>query len=349
MNKDISLTVCIPTYNRPETLEKILQQFSTQTNSNFQLLISDDKSPDNGATERLVKSYMTRMPNLKYHKNEENLGYSGNVCKLYELANTRYIWFLCDDDTVLNDSIEKILNALYKYQPVVAVFNHKQLDPYGLEVLGGSEEDRVYENLSDLKDYQPLQRLTFLSTIVLEKRLPADAIKQQNYRDNIFFQITLGLLLLSSKFLYCEIGSVILIRNVGFKYGEFFKFYLVDHLKSVTIVNHIFDNSKFVKWSIRHLPIAFKLYMSQKLGMFLYKGWPTKETLKYITRFYGIYSLLIFLFPVAYILTPTPVIKLVYFAQLVHRHGYVSAKEIYRNSVGRVYKDSRKTGFTSYR
>ena len=343
------LTIAIPTYNRPQTLIKIIEQLEKQNNQDFELLICDDCSPDNGATEKLVKGYQQKMANLKFVRNKVNLGFSGNVFNLYELASTRYVWFLCDDDTVLPDAVSSILNALKKYEPVVAIFNFTQLDPYDRPVLTGVTEDKVYEDLSKIKDYQLFMRASFLSILVVEKGPSIDILKSRKYKDNIFFQLTLVIHLLSNKFRICEISSAVLHRNVGFKYGEFFKFYLVDHLKALTILETKFDREKFIKWSKRHLFTAFKLYMSRKIGLFRYEGSPTKETLKYIYDFYGIYSIVVPIFMVAYLLTPAFIPKLYYLVSLIAIHGKSKGFAIYKKNVNRAFSDARETRFTSYR
>lgn len=347
MRKTTLLTIAIPTYNRSETLEKIIQQFQRESTQEFILLISDDQSPDN--TEKMIKRYQKQMPNLVYHRNEHNLGYSGNVCKLYELATTKYIWFVCDDDTIIPNAVEKVISSIKKYQPVVAVFNCRWINAYGQEMVAGVKEDTTYTNINQLASYQPLMRLSFLSIIVFDRNMSVSAIKETNYTDNIFFQITLGIMLLDKKFVYSEIASEIIYRNVGYKYGEFFKFYIVDQLKAIFIVNHHFDNNKFIKWAIQHLPIALELYLSQKIGLFKYNGRPSINTIKYIVRYYGIYSLFIALFPLIYHLTPTFIIKTVYFLKLLNIHGLKKGKYLYQHTINRAYTDKRKTGFVSYR
>jgi glycosyltransferase involved in cell wall biosynthesis len=347
MKKNPLLTIAIPTFNRSKTLEKILQQLQKEKNKNFVVLVSDDQSPDN--TREVVGKYQKNMSNLIYHRNKINLGFSGNVCKLYELATTRYIWFVCDDDTILPAAVDKVITSLLKYEPVVAVFNTKWKNVYGQELIAGVNKDTVYTNINQMGSYQPLMRMTFLSIDIFERRISVEKIKETNYTDNIFFQITLGLKLLDDKFKYCEIACPIIYRNVGYKYGEFFKFYLVDQLKAIFLVKHHFDNSKFIDWSIRHLPIALELYLSQKLGIFKYNGKPTWKTIKLIVKYYGFFSLLIAFFPIVYYLTPTPLLKFLYFIRLKYLHGSKNAISVYNNVINRAYKDERKTGFITYR
>ncbi len=349
MNPNNILTIAIPAYNRVETLEQIIKQLKSQSDQNFELIISDDASPDNGGIKQMVGRYIKDMPQLHYYRNEINLGFSGNICKLYELANTRYVWFLCDDDSVFEDSVKNINDSLKKYEPVVAVYNHTWINPYGVKLLAGPKHDIIYDNLSKLDDYQPIMRTTFLSSLVVEKRLPIDVIKSTNYKDNVFVQITISLLLLSNKFKFCEIALPILHRNVGYKYGDFYKFYLVDEFKSIYAIKHNFDNEKFIQWKKRQLFTALLLYLSQKIGLFSYKLDPTKETMDKIANYYGMYKYFIYSFKYVKLLTPTVLLKTIYLIQLMLIHGVSKGLKVYKQNINRAFTDARKTGFVSYK
>jgi glycosyltransferase involved in cell wall biosynthesis len=349
MSEKPLLTIAIPAYNRPDNLESLLHLLQEQNTESIEIWISDDQSPDEGVGN-VVRKFQQSMPNLLYNRNEENLGYSGNVCKLYELAATRYVWFLCDDDSVLPNAVNNVLDALDKYEPTIAIFNYTQVDPYGQKITVGPKEDILYTGITDLKDYHTLLRFAFLSIIVMEKSLPIDVIKQTNYRDNVYVQITLCLYLLSNRFKLCEISKLILHRNVGFKYGDFFKFILVDHLKSVFIINHIFDNKKFVELAKKDLLTDYKLYLSQKIGLIRYNQPPTNETIKAVFKYYGLFfGILIFaIVPISYLM-PGILIRFIYFLQLCLMYGYKKGLETYKRLVNRAYLDPRKTLYTSYR
>jgi len=348
-NEKNLLTIAIPAYNRVETLEKLIIQLKFQSDQNFNLLILDDASPDNHAIELMVSKYKKQMPNLVFNRNTENLGFSGNICKLYELATTRYIWFMCDDDTVFSDAVRNINDSLKKYQPVVAIYNHTWVTPYGVKLVAGPDRNIVYENLLNFKDYQPFMRTTFLSSLVLERRLDISKVKETNYTDNVFVQMTISLLLLSDKFRLCEIAIPVLHRNVGYNYGDFYKFYLVDILKAVYAIDHNLDNNLVVKFMKGEIFNGLKLYLSQKLGLFNYTMVPTKETVNLISKYYGNFKYFIFSFKYIYMFTPSLLLKGIYLVQLVFIHGIIRGLKVYNKNINRAYTDLRKTGFTNYK
>ena len=61
------LTVAIPTYNRPHNLKKILKQLKDEPAELFEIIVTDDASPDAGATEKMAKKYTKALKNFFGH------------------------------------------------------------------------------------------------------------------------------------------------------------------------------------------------------------------------------------------------------------------------------------------
>lgn len=342
------LTIAIPTYSRSANLSLILDELIKQNSDEIEILIGDDMSPDD--TPDVVATYLNKLPNLRYVRNPINLGFSRNVYALYNAAKTRYVWFLCDDEEIVEgNTISRILSSLKQKSPVVAVYNTIHEDPYGVVREIGSKIDTEFTSLDQLDDYQPLMRTTFLSTLILEKRNIDLDLESYPIENNVYVQVLLSLLLLSDKLRFMEFSFPIVRRNVGFKYGDFFKFYMVDHLKAIHMIPHIFNNKMFIKWSIRDFPTALKLYYSQKLGLFRYSKQPTFDTVLKIVLYYKLYSILILFFYLIYKVTPGFLVKYIYLIQLKKIHGPNKAIDIYHKKINRAFTDKRATGFTSYR
>ncbi len=341
------LTVAIPTYNRPQSLKKILDQLYKEKNQAFQIVVSDDSSIDD--IESVVKKYQGSMNNLDYYRSKSDHGYSRNILRLYELAKTRYIWFLSDDEEVLQGAIDKILEALNNYKPVVALFNHINIDPYERKLIDGVPKDILYNNPKQLIDYTPFMRTCFISILVVEKRLSMDLVRKIHDENNIFTQLSLSVLLLSDKFKLCEIATPIVFRTSNFESGEFFKFFFTDWLDAVFIIKHKFDNDKFMSWGKKEILNSFQLYLSQKIGLFKCNGTPRIDTIKKIIRYYGIYSSVILLFPILYYLVPTSLLKFFYRFKLSRIYSDKRARSIYNKNLNRAIKIKSTSGFSTYR
>ena len=83
MNQPL-VSICIPTYNRPELLARTLRSCETQTYRNFEIIICDNS--DNDASGELVARLND--PRIRYYKNGENIGGIRNFIKAVDLAKS---------------------------------------------------------------------------------------------------------------------------------------------------------------------------------------------------------------------------------------------------------------------
>lgn len=343
------LTIAIPTFNRPENLRQILNVLQGEDSNQFNVLISDDST--NSDVESIAFEFRSKLPNLRYIKNSKNLGFSLNVAQLYQKSETRYVWFLCDDDIVKEGSVNTIIQTLKLHEPVVAIYNCTWIDSFGRKKVAGVKKDRIFSDLDDFNNYDVLMRLTFLSIIVLERRESIDSImKNPECKDNVFIQLTICMFLLGGRFKLCEISQDILHRNVGYKYGEFFKFILLDVIKAYKIFPNKFNEKKYINEMIKSLPTALMLFLSQKVGLFRYNGQPTIATIKKLVDYYGFYAAPIILARLLCYLIPAFIIKAAFFVELLRLNLSLKiAIEQYKLLVNRTNDDSRSAGFVNYR
>jgi glycosyltransferase involved in cell wall biosynthesis len=113
MKKPI-LTIAIPTYNGSKTINKLLNSVLIQTfnHDEIEILVSDNCSNDNSVS--LINSFRKKYPhiNLNLNINLMNLGYDKNIVKLIDSSNGEYIWFIGDDDFLVEDSISSVINKI---------------------------------------------------------------------------------------------------------------------------------------------------------------------------------------------------------------------------------------------
>ena len=107
----MSISVCIPTYNKPELLVNCLNSLSLQTNQNFEVCISDNCSEKD--IKNVIAPFQNKL-NIKFSKNEENLGAALNFLKVASMAKNDFIWFLGDDDLLIPEAIDYISKLIEK-------------------------------------------------------------------------------------------------------------------------------------------------------------------------------------------------------------------------------------------
>lgn len=110
------LSICIPTYNYARFLPQAIESVMRQGLDDFEIVISDNASQDD--TEAVVKA--VNSGNIRYFRNETNLGPHENSRRCLAHAQGQYIKFLCADDVLLDGVVFKQLEVLRK-RPEVAL------------------------------------------------------------------------------------------------------------------------------------------------------------------------------------------------------------------------------------
>lgn len=114
------ISICIPTYNRADFLKICINNIINQdafSENKIEIVISDNNSPDN--TYEVVKTFQKNYSNIKYFKNHENIWANLNLFKVSEYAIWEYIWFMWDDDEILNWWLKNVLNSIKSCNNVV--------------------------------------------------------------------------------------------------------------------------------------------------------------------------------------------------------------------------------------
>ena len=105
------LSICIPTYNRPESLINCLNSLAKQKEKNFEVCISDNCSKKN--IKKIISPYKKKL-NIRFKKNKKNLGFALNLLNVSSMARGEYIWFIGDDDLLIPGAIKHLIKLLKK-------------------------------------------------------------------------------------------------------------------------------------------------------------------------------------------------------------------------------------------
>jgi len=130
-------SVCIPTYNRAQSLRQAIKSVLAQSFADYEIVITDNCSPDD--TERVVRSFHSK--SIRYFKNESNLGMVGNWNQALGYAKGNYIAFLFDDDAFLPNHLKEAHKALTKNANV------------GIYAVGNQVSALPWQGLISAKEY----------------------------------------------------------------------------------------------------------------------------------------------------------------------------------------------------
>ena len=173
---DKLLKIAIPTYNRAIRLEKSLNDLLSQIIKSgekqyLSVFVSDNGSTDTTAEIIEKHSSIFKQNNILFSSQtfSENRGFDANVLNCYRNCDSEYIWFLSDDDNIIDGAINSIIDDIHKYEPNVLYFNFDQ-DPYNL--------DNLYNKTTILFNYVDENNIESISKIVAWAKLTALVIKK---------------------------------------------------------------------------------------------------------------------------------------------------------------------------
>jgi GT2 family glycosyltransferase len=113
------VSICIPTYKRPELLRIAIDSCLAQTFQDFEILIGDD-SPDM-QTEKMVGELCFAQA-IRYTRNVPRCGQAGNINQLFGQAKGEFLVLLHDDDMLEPTALEDLITPLEGNPDVVASF-----------------------------------------------------------------------------------------------------------------------------------------------------------------------------------------------------------------------------------
>lgn len=128
----VCVSVIIPTYNYAYLINQAIDSILSQTYHNLELIICDDCSDDN--TEEVVKYYHD--PRVSFYRNETRLGLYGNFNHSRQYAQGYYLLFLCADDLLSPESIERMVQALdlYPSAAIATTYQRQLIDISGNKI-----------------------------------------------------------------------------------------------------------------------------------------------------------------------------------------------------------------------
>ena len=131
------ISVVMPVYGVEKFLENSINCVLNQTFTDFELILVDDKSPDN--CPAICDAYAKKDKRVRVIHLEQNGGASNARNIAIDVARGKYIIFLDSDDTFDDDLLEMLANSLES--------NHAQIALFGLIEEYTDQEGNVYKTV----------------------------------------------------------------------------------------------------------------------------------------------------------------------------------------------------------
>lgn len=112
------VSIIIPVFNGANYLSEAIDSALAQTYQNIEVIVINDGSNDNGATESIALSYKDK---IRYYK-KENGGVSSALNIGISNMKGEYFSWLSHDDLYVENKVEKQISLLLKYPPDTILF-----------------------------------------------------------------------------------------------------------------------------------------------------------------------------------------------------------------------------------
>lgn len=111
------LSLCIPTFNRKDQLIRLVTGVMSDVGKaagKIEICIADNASTD--GTNEFLKDISSNK-NINILTQPENKGFDKNYVSVFAMATGRYVWIMGDDDTIMENGLERILFLLETETP----------------------------------------------------------------------------------------------------------------------------------------------------------------------------------------------------------------------------------------
>lgn len=121
------VSILIPNYNYGRYLNECLESVLRQTYDNIEVIISDNQSTDNSYD--IMQKYKAKFKEKNIWcdvlQNKVNIGSGGNTAKCFERSVGEYFIWLSADDSLKENAIELMVQALTKYPSAGCAMAHR--------------------------------------------------------------------------------------------------------------------------------------------------------------------------------------------------------------------------------
>lgn len=150
------VSVCIPVWNGEDYVAMAIESVLQQSYINYEIIIVDNASTDE--TVKIVEAYMQLYPQIRLQINKENIGLVSNFNACLQLAQGKYIKFLCVDDLLAKNCLETMVRVLDEDESVVLVVGGRSI----IDSFGSQISSQRYSKSAQLIDgYKVINRCYF--------------------------------------------------------------------------------------------------------------------------------------------------------------------------------------------
>jgi glycosyltransferase involved in cell wall biosynthesis len=104
-----AISIGVPVYNMERLLPEAVESALGQTYRDFELIVVDNASTDR--SYEIASEYARRDSRVRVFRNDTNIGHLPNFNRCFDLARGTWLKFLCADDWLAPDCLERLMAA----------------------------------------------------------------------------------------------------------------------------------------------------------------------------------------------------------------------------------------------
>ncbi len=235
MGKEL-VSIITPMYKGAAFVGETIQSVQAQSYRNWEMIIVDDCSPDNGAGIAEVEKYSKNDSRIKLIASKQNRGSSGARNIALKEAKGRYIAFLDSDDIWHSDFLEKQIAFMAEKDASLVFSSYRRIDEI--------------TKMELLRPFIVPKRISYSSLLKTCPIFPSTAIYDTAKTPKIYFNEQMGSM--RDDYIYW----LTMFKNIEYGYGN--EEILVDYRMRKSSVTG--DKKKVIK------PQWNALYKVEKLG-----------------------------------------------------------------------------------
>lgn len=214
---NIKLTIGIPIYNGEITIQETLSSIIGQLTPDVEIVISDNASNDN--TSKIIKANCAEYDQIKYFRNETNVGADANIDLVVKRSNGTFVWLMGDDDEIAPGGIKKVMEVIQTNPMLAAIFvNYSSYD----RLTGKCIEEQTLKINKDIfcPDADTFLKVAtiypnFMSSIIVRKSRWLD-YNSNNYMGTHWLQYSMLMKIIEEQTAYCVAFPYVMNRGMEF-------------------------------------------------------------------------------------------------------------------------------------
>lgn len=192
MKTSFFISICIPSYNRPDELKRLLESIDTRRVSDVQIVICEDKSPRRMEVRDVVDFFSKQTSyEIKYVENHENCGHGKNLRECIKQADGEYIILMGDDDMFIPGAFDDYFDFVktHNYCGYILRSWRQILDDGKIEYFRYFSQNKVF--VPSIMTYTDLfLKSVFMSGFTIRRELVND-YNNDNLDDTLLYQLYL--------------------------------------------------------------------------------------------------------------------------------------------------------------